>query len=69
MPAPKYHSEILDGETNEGWRHAEVKMKGRLKGLDESDKQGAVRPVGLSDTHTLRRNWADTAHCCCVLYI
>jgi hypothetical protein len=42
MPAPKYHSEILGGETNQDWRHAKVKRNGNLKGMDESDKEGAI---------------------------
>lgn len=47
MPAPKYHSEILGGKTNETWRLAEVKRNDNVRGLDESDKEGAVQPAGL----------------------
>jgi len=50
MPAPKYHSEILDEENKEDWHYAEVKRNGRLGGLDESAKEGAIRPAGLSHT-------------------
>jgi hypothetical protein len=57
MAAPKYHSEILDGETNQDWFYAEVKKNGRLICLDESDKE--CDSARRSLRYTLRRNWAD----------
>jgi hypothetical protein len=65
MPAPKYHSEILDGETNQDWFYAEGKKHGSLRWLDESDKEVATEPAALSDTPCVGtgQTWRSASNC------